>query len=333
MGSFARFGFGLAATLLVGCGGSASLSTEPPPAAMTATAQPSASASAMAWCPPHAARTLAEKLADPADLATDDSGVYLVSYSGLERIRKPDATHELLIASYGTSIAVDTDAVYCACNGLQRVDKRTQAVTTLNYDSTDRVVVDDSAIYLLAAYGGLVKAMDKHGANFRTLGATALDSGFGLMASDEQALYVSQVATGPDSPVYRVDKHGGSKVIAMGGVLRGLTGTGDNVYFTDETAQQVSRVATAGGSVQAFSTGGYPNAITTDKQYIYWIREQLTADDTYVGDVLAQPIVGGEAQTLASFTGYAAGIAVSSDCVYWITGGIGTGALLSTAKP
>jgi hypothetical protein len=101
--------------------------------------------------------------------------------------------------------------------------------------------------------------------------------------------------------------------LAHGIEPRDLAVDADNVYFVDPRESNdahVNKVPRAGGDTVILATGGRPNAVVLDQDYVYWT-------DLDVGSVLKVKKTGGTVETVAGGESGLAGLAILDGQLFW----------------
>lgn len=206
----------------------------------------------------------AQPASDTTDIAVLETTLYFSTQWGIYSVPTAGGTPMVLYYSEGAgifSLAVDDDFIYWSetMGTLRRVPRDGGAIVTLatDLDGPSWLVVDDSAIYVVAEPGGRCNV--------------------------PEAIKLS-----------RVPKNGGVvQVLATAKSCSFLDLAVDRgfVYFADRLDRAVRRVPSTGGTVEDISTfePGVPSRLVINATHVYW----ALTDDWNTGDVVEDTGIAG----------------------------------------
>jgi hypothetical protein len=226
-----------------------------------------------------ATAALAQGENGPVDVRTDGTNVYYTTYDGGEVKKVPvdgsAAATKLfsLAGSYPQEQFLGGGHLYwTAWNGtVKRVDLdgKNEITIASSQGMPFGIVVDGGTVFWLARNGGrLQTAPDADSA--MTLAIASNLKGGSEIAVDASSVYASTLG---DGRVVKVPRAGGDVVelYTGGGEIERLIASGDFVYFRDNKAGMIWRVAKSGGTALTLASGLTGNSgITADDTGVYF---------------------------------------------------------------
>ena len=264
-------------------------------------------------------------------LEVDDETVYFARASSIMAVSKDAGVVETLVAA-DTAIsgfAIDDDFVYWAdAEGLSRVSKQGGTPTRLVDEVAANPVVHGDAVFYVAYLDTALRSIPNAGGSPTTwLSAPELANTTEL-ASNGSDLVGLRTSTIPAGPMQRLvpDAMDVSLLLDLPGTVRDLHVDDASAYFASENDQAIVRVALDGTKEPEIVglTEGFPFAVGTDEQRIYWSDDVLEPDQgTYRSSLMCLDREADDAIAITEFRSIPATLRVARDGIYWSVWGHG----------